>query len=229
FPTSGLIFSGAQKTFTGSDFTLQTTASRTFTVTDGGVSQATSAISVTPAALASFTISGEPASVVAGVAFSTPANDIVVTAFDAFGNQKTNYTGTVAWSSSDVSASFPTSGLIFSGAQKTFTGSDFTLQTTTSQTFTVTDGLVNQPTVAITVTAAAIANFTLTNPAAQEAGVLFSLGVTGAVDAFGNAASGAVTVSFQDAGTHRVPNGESPTLTDITVTDGTGSANQTLD
>jgi hypothetical protein len=78
-------------------------------------------------------------------------------------------------------------------------------------------------------TAGPIATFTLSDPGPeQEAGVSFDLTVTSAVDSFGNPTSGTVTVGFADGQTHQVPNGESPTLSDITVTNGSGSAPQVL-
>ena len=59
-------------------------------------SQAETGISVRAAAAHSFTVSGFPTTVTAGA-----ASQIVVTAYDAFGNVATGYTGTVAFSSSD--------------------------------------------------------------------------------------------------------------------------------
>ncbi len=227
-PTSGLTFSGATKVFSGTGFTLQTTGNQTFTVSDGAATGATGNIAVQPAALDHFTMSGVPGSATAGVAFSSPANDIIVTAFDQFNNQKTNYTGTVTWSSSDLSATLPLSGLTFSGASKTFPGTSFTLRTAGSRTLTVQDGAVSLTSSAVTVSAADIATLTLSNPAAQEAGVGFALSVSGAQDAFGNDASGAVVVSFADIDPHGVPNGETPVLTNISVTGGSGNASQLL-
>ncbi|MFQ5601823.1 MAG: hypothetical protein ACE5HS_00990, partial [bacterium] len=68
----------------------------------------------------------------------------------------------------------------------------------------------------------------MSDPGAQTAGVGFSLSVSDARDSFNNLASGTVTVSFQDGGTHLAPDSTPPTLNAITVTGGSGSATQTL-
>ena len=78
------------------------------------------------------------------------------------------------------------------------------------------------------VSAAAAASFSISNPGTQVAGDGFSLSITGAQDAYGNAVSGTATVAFSDAGAHNSPNSTAPTLTNVTVTNGSGSATQVL-
>ncbi len=186
---------------------------------------------MTPASLGSFTLSGVPGSVQAGQQFPSPGNDITVTAYDVYGNQKTDYTGTVTWSSTDsYPATLPTdNGTGWSNGQKTFSGSSFILYTTPSQTITVTDGAVNQTSSPIIVTPAAINDFSLSIPTGttQTAGISFSLNVTNAHDQYNNLWSGTVIVSPSTGGGSS-PNGISPTFSDIVVTNGTGQANQTL-
>jgi len=162
---NGTGWSGGQKTFGGSGFILYTTPSRTITVQDGAVSQVSGSITVTPAALGSFTLSGVPATIQAGQPFPSPANDIIVTAYDIYNNQKTNYTGTVTWLSSDsYPAILPTdNGTGWSSGQKTFSGSGFTLYTTPSRTITVQDGAVSQVSGSITVTPSILGSFQLAN------------------------------------------------------------------
>lgn len=126
----------------------------------------TSAVTVLPGVLHSFTISGYPASSVAGDAFDSPDNDVVVTAKDIYGNIKTNYLGTVVFTSTDGEADLPLSyefteedaGVV------TFAGSDFTLKTTGNQTITVEDETaeISATTDNIDVTPAALASYSIT-------------------------------------------------------------------
>ena len=113
-------------------------SSVTFTVNDSSAKTGISdSITVNPGALASFTIAGAPASVYAGTAFPSP---VTVTAYDAWDNVKTDYVGTVTWSSS-ASVSLPadyTFGVGEAGAH-IFPGSQFTLFSLGTQTITVTD------------------------------------------------------------------------------------------
>lgn len=81
---------------------------------------------------------------------------------------------------------------------------------------------------AFDVTAATLAGFTLDTPGTQTAGTEFTLSVSNAVDAYENPASGTVQVSFKDQQPHLAPNQIPPTLRDIAVSAGAGSAMQTL-
>ena len=132
----------ADYTFVGGDAgahtfpaTLTTVGSQTITATQGAVTGTTPAITVVPGAVASFTLTGVPASVVSGV----PAS-VTVTAKDAFANIVTGYVGIVHFSSNDPAASLP--------GDYTFTGGDagvhtftngYTLFTTGARTVTASD------------------------------------------------------------------------------------------
>jgi len=142
---------------------------------------------------------------------------------------KTDYGGTVSWSSTDSQADLP-ADYTFSGSSHTFDGGDFVLKTAGSQTITVTDAGagVSKESDAITVSAAAVSDFSLSNPGNQTAGVGFSLSITGAQDQYGNLVSGTAVVAFVGGGSHDSPDGTSPVLQNITVTDGSGSASQIL-
>jgi hypothetical protein len=114
---------------------------------------------VNPDALHHFTITGYPTSVTAGSSFGSSYN-VVVTAYDQYGNVKTNYVGTVTFTSSDPSPGLP-SPTAFTGGDNgahTFAGTLFTLNTvgTGTQTITVTDGAVSVTTNPITVNAAPV-------------------------------------------------------------------------
>ncbi|MCR4440197.1 MAG: hypothetical protein NUW13_14340 [candidate division KSB1 bacterium] len=176
--------------------------------------------------MGSFGLTGVPAAVVAGSAFPS---SVVVTAYDVYGNVKTNYAGSVSWSSSDTQASLPTAGGGFSSGQKSFGGSSFALKTAGAQTVTVTDveAGVSATSAAVTVSPAAVASFTLADPGNQTAGVPFALSISNARDSYGNFVSGVFTLDAV-AGGEAAPDGTAPVLTPITVVAGSGSALQTL-
>ena len=185
------------------------------------------AIDITPAALGSFTMTGYPLNATAGQPFASPDEDVTVTAYDIYDNLKTDYTGPVSWSSTDPSATYPTTGLTFSGASKTFSGSAFTLRTAGNQTITVSDNGVSESSNNITVNTASLNNFTLTAGTTQIAGTGFNLSVSGAVDGQSNPWSGTIVVSVFSGGGDS-PNGDSPILTNISVSNGSGSSTQIL-
>ena len=77
---------------------------------NSGVTGSQTGITVNPAAASVLVITG-PSSVTAGVAFG-----ITVTAYDAYGNVATGYTGTIRFTSTDSTAKLP--------ENYTFTASD---------------------------------------------------------------------------------------------------------
>ena len=146
---------------------------------------ATQSLTVTPGAAASFVVAGFPATT-AGV-----AHNLTVTVKDAFGNVATNYTGTVAFSSSDPLAALP--------ANYTFTSADAgvhtfpaTLKKAGTQSISVRDtaafSVVGTET-GIVVNAAAVTHFLISAPTTVSQGVGFSFTVS-AVDDFGNVNAG---------------------------------------
>ena len=201
--------SGAKYTFVSGDlgvhtfagFTLKTVGSKTITVTDGTRSAVSSGITVVPGAIDHFTFGGLPASVTAGSSF---AGSVTVTAYDSSNNVKTDYVGSVYFTSSDAQAVLP----FTVGAQYTFlssengvhafAGSGFTLKTAPSQTITVRDDVASKSSAsgAITVNFAALDHFTFNNVnSPQVAGTGFSITIT-AQDVYGN-----TVTSYTTAGT----------------------------
>jgi hypothetical protein len=186
----------ASYTFTAADAgshtfsaTLKTAGTQSITVKDAATSTVTGSqtgIAVSAAAaVASIAVSGFPATT-AGVAHS-----FTVTARDAFGNAATGYTGTVAFSSSDVQAGLPAS-YTFTAADagsRTFSAA---LKTAGTQSITVKDA-ANSSLIAsqagIAVTAAAASRFTFSVPSSVIQGVGFKFTVT-VLDAYGNVATG---------------------------------------
>jgi hypothetical protein len=150
---------------------------------------------VNSAAASQLVLSGYPSPTTAGT-----ANNLTVTARDAYGNTATGYTGTVSFSSSDPQAALP--------AAYTFTASDAgvhtfsaTLKTAGSQSLTVSDAAAgfSAGQTGITVTAAAAFQFLISGPTTAQAGVAFNLTLT-VVDAYGNVVTGYTgTVHFSSS------------------------------
>ena len=178
-----------------------------------------------------FTFSGVPSDANAG---SPLSSDIVLTARDVYNNQKTNYTGSVIWFTSDphASAAVPTDdGSGWSAGQKTFSASDFLFYTKGVQHLWVQENgnpSIEDHTGNIDVESGSVSDFTLSCSTPQTAGVSFSLNVSGAVDAWGNSYSGTVNIDVFSGGGNS-PDGDPPTIPGaITVTNGSGAASATL-
>ncbi len=173
--------------------TLKTAGTQYVKATDTTTSSITgtdSGIVVQPAGAASLTVAGFPTPDTAGV-----ANNFTVTAYDAYGNVATGYTGTVAIASSDSKAGLPSSYTFTTGTGKdngthTFSATLKTAGTqylkatdTTTSSITGTDsGIVVQPAGAASLT---VAGF----PTPDTAGVANNFTVT-AYDPYGNVATG---------------------------------------
>ena len=107
--------------------------------TVGSVARNTNLFTVSPSALASFSLSGYPQSTPAGQFF---VDDVIVTAFDAYGNQKTDFNASVTFSSTDTNPEvvLPPETKFTSQASRRFIGSLFKLMTLGTQTITVESG-----------------------------------------------------------------------------------------
>jgi len=168
--------------------TLETAGTQTITATDTVTASLTateSNIAVKPAAASTLKVTGFPASDMAGA-----AGNVVVTAYDAYGNVATGYTGTVSLTSSDPHAVLPSS-LIFPGTTGTQAFA-VTLETAGAQSITATDTVTSSITGAesgITVQAAAAKTLTIGFPTSDTAGAAGNV-VVMAHDAYGNVATG---------------------------------------
>jgi hypothetical protein len=167
----------------------------TISTTGGSKSGTSTSFTVSPGTLASFTITGYSTSVIAGNSFG--GSNVVVTAYDAYGNVATNYVGSVYFTSTDSQAVLPytsSSKYTFVSGDSgvhTFAGAGFTLKTVGSgtQTITVTDGTHSATSNPITVSAASFAGFTLAGYSTSvTAGTNFGSSnvVVTAIDAYGN-------------------------------------------
>ena len=207
--------------------TLVKTGSVILKATGGAYIDATNAFTVQPGAPGGLAVTNCPASITAGHTFPSPANDPVVTASDLFGNLATNYTGTITFSGPETVPG-PYTFVLGDAGQKSFSGDNFAFETSGWQNVTVTDAAnsltgVSSP---INVLSNDIASFTISAPANVTAGVSFTAIITNALDQYGNNASGVITVSL--IGNSISPNGDSPVINNITISDGTGSASQML-
>jgi ELWxxDGT repeat protein len=181
----------ADYTFTAADngahtfsATFKTAGGQSITVGDTilpGVTGTQAGITVRPAAASRFTVAGFPSPITAGVAGS-----LTVTAWDAYGNKATGYSGTVRFTSSDGQAVRP-GNYTFTAADGGMHSFGAILKTAGNQSLTVMDSA----NVALTgvqpvwVTAAAARRLLLVAPAGVKSGVKFSLTVT-VLDAYGN-------------------------------------------
>jgi hypothetical protein len=137
----------------------------------------------------------------AGASFSC-----TVTAFDAYGNVATGYTGTVHFTNTDGQATVILNSTLVSGVGM-FTA---TMKTAGNQTLTATDTVTVSITgnTTVSVNAARAAHYAISAPASDVSGTSFNVTVT-AIDAYGNVVtgySGAVHFSSSDAQATLPPN-----------------------
>jgi hypothetical protein len=193
--------------------TLYTAGSQTVTATDTANSAltATANVTVNPAAASSFVVTANPTTVTAG-----GNTALTVTAYDAYGNVATGYSGTIHFTSSDGQAALPADATLTNGTG-TFT---VTLYTAGSQTVTVTDAANSSLTATanVTVNPAAASHLVLTFPSTVVRDQLYDLTVT-AYDVYGNVATGySGTVHFTSSDSN--PNVVLPADYTFTAADG---------
>ncbi len=196
------------------------------TATTGGFADSSGVLTVEASDLDRFAMTGYPASVQAGQVFPIP---IALTAYDVNDNIIYDLADSIYFFSSDDSAAFTYDSdnwLDIDTGQVSIPGNNFTLKLAGSQTITVTNGTQSTTSSSITVSSTLIDDFSFSAVGDQTAGVSFNLSVTGAVDQYGNPASGNVIVDDVVGGNS--PDGDPPVLNNITVTNGSGQAGQLL-
>jgi len=115
-------------------------------VSSEGLESSEKSLTVTPADLREFRITGYPNSSTVGQNFGN--NDVIVTAYDAYGNPKTDYTGSIYFISTDPQAILPCNEsnkytfTVEDKGQRKFNGSGFTLRASGNQRIIVTDGKI---------------------------------------------------------------------------------------
>jgi hypothetical protein len=175
--------------------TLDTAGNQAVSVADVAQGVATStAVAVTPAAVASFKVASVAASV-AGQVFS-----VTVTAQDAYGNTVTGYRGAVHFTSSDAQAGLPADYTFQPGDAGAHSFS-VTLKTAGNQTISLAD--TGAPTVkgsaGVTVTAAPATQVVILAPSSVTHGMAFNFTVE-VLDAYGNLATGYTgTIGFSSS------------------------------
>ena len=218
----------------GSGTAFQTLTNVTPTVLKGTVSgavAATDTITVSPGYLGRFEMSGYPDSAVAGVSFPDPG--ISVTAFDLFGNIKTNYSDSVYFTSTDTLAVLPYiqsskyKYVVADSGSHTFAGAGFTLFTAGNPQISITDGTVFENSGPIHVSAGSINSFIVFAPGSVTAGIPFAISAIDCRDTWSNLATGTINV-IDSVGGGNSPDGSPPIFNAIRVSNGSGASNQTL-
>jgi hypothetical protein len=202
---AGAVLEG-DHTFTAADAgryafaaTLVTAGTQSITATDTATASITgtqSGIVVTPAAAASFVVTTDQPTYTAGDTIT-----LTVTAYDAFGNIATGYSGTVTFSSSDPQAALPGNSTLTNGTG-TFTANLYTAGTQTiTATDTVTSAITGTATVTINPAAAtSLAVFGYPSPTERMVPHDFTVA---ALDPYGNVATGYTgTVTFSSDEDH---------------------------
>ena len=168
--TDGQAVLGADNTLTSGvgSFAVTFAGSQTVTATGSiGAITGSQSVTISPAAIDHFVVSA-PASATAGSPIT-----VIVTAKDAYGNTKTNYTGTIHFTSSDGAAVLPANYtfLVGDAGAHTFT-SEVTLKTAGVQTVSVNDTVTTAAigtSSDITVNPAALASITVSPSSASIA------------------------------------------------------------
>jgi hypothetical protein len=189
-------------------------------------------ISIIPAAASSIEVTGITDPVTAGM-----ASDVTLTARDQYGNIATSYTGTIAFSSTDIQATLPADYTFLPGDAGVKTlSSALILRTAGEQSVTATD--TTTPTITgsqinITVTAGTPTSFNVTTSGGgiETAGVSFDV-VLAALDDYGNIATGyngaAVNITFSSSATASpdltLPIIPTPQILDFSTMPGTATA-----
>jgi hypothetical protein len=174
-------------------------------------------VTVIPAAAATLRLTALPGAVTAGTGVT-----LTVTAYDAYGNVATGYTGTVHFTSSDGQAVLPADATLTNGTG-TFSA---TLETAGTQSLTAADAAnpaLTATETGIAVSPAAASTFQVAGfPSAVTAGTAATFTVT-ALDAYGNVATGYTgTVHFTSSDAQAV------LPADATLAGGTGTFTATL-
>jgi hypothetical protein len=185
----------ADYTFTAADagvhtlsVTLKTAGIEGITVQDvqNGFTRTVGGINVSAAAASKFVISNFPSSTTAGVSGS-----LTVTAYDAYGNIATGYTGTVHFTSSDLQAVLPPD-YTFSASDNgvhTFSASLCTAGTQLLKATDTVNPTLTASQTGISVVAGAVSKFVVSGYPATTAGTSHNFTVT-AMDAYGNVVTG---------------------------------------
>ncbi len=192
--------------------TLKTAGSQTITATDtvtASITGTSTSVTVSPGPTSLFSVT-TAASPTAGTSFS-----FTVTAFDAFNNTATSYSGTVKFTSTDTQAALPPPSKLTNGSMTFQT----TLKTSGNQMITATDTVMASITgsLSIAISAGPVTHLSVSAPPNAVADDAFDVTVS-ALDAFDNiATSYSGTIQFKSTDQHAdlppvstLPNGFGP-------------------
>lgn len=195
----------------------------------GGLIDSSDQLFVVAGDLYTFNMTGFPDTITAG---ETLPNSIYVEAKDFYSNRVRSYLGDVWFESSDTAAELLNDSLnkyIFQEADqgdKVFGDTAFIFNTAGMRTIKVTNGLISSPLKYIIVEAGLTTAVQYSIPDTVIAGQPFSINISGMSDISGNLLSGFVNVVLEGNGT--APDGSLPIINSVYVSDGSGSASQTL-
>ncbi|MEZ5359406.1 MAG: hypothetical protein R3F48_11335 [Candidatus Zixiibacteriota bacterium] len=158
-------------------------------------------------------------------------NDVDVSVYDGFENKKTDFTGSVWFTTDDEQAEVPYdegNPYRFTAEDqggRVFSGDEFIFQTAGPRVLSVlSDDGLTATAGGIFVTTEGEISFIVNAPEVVYAGDDFTIEILDAVDNHGNPFTGIISVT----GGETSPNGTEPDISDIFVANGTGSAEFTL-
>jgi hypothetical protein len=207
--------------------TLYDAQTTTLRATDGSITGATANFTVNAKSTTKLFGVSVPAGIVAGKEFNA-----TLTAEDEYGNLTIGYTGSHSISFSGPAKSpnnkspVYDSSISFSSGKASASTTLYDAQTTMLKA-SASSGAIEGESESFTVASASPSSLSVSTPAAQTAGVAFSLSITAAKDAYGNLVGGTQTLSF--TGPSSAPDGTAPSYPpSATFTAGEAKATVTL-
>ncbi|MBU1078520.1 MAG: hypothetical protein KKH98_14575, partial [Spirochaetes bacterium] len=204
-------------------------------INNPSITNVTSPITIFPAQVNQIALNGGPTVCTAGARWNNQSS-VTVAAFDLYQNIKSDYTNAVYFTSTDPTAVLPYTNQapyvfqLSDNGLKVFDGTNFTLKRAGSRRIRVIDtntGLFdNSDSIQVDPGFASTFNIVLNNTI-QVAGQPFILGITNAKDSFGNLANSIMKITNISGG-GASPGGNYPIYNNITVLNGSGSAQETL-
>lgn len=217
---AGVVFDG--------DFQAQHVGASRITASYQSLSDTSGLVYVLPGTFAYFGFTGGADSAVAGVAWKDGDEDVVITAFDLFGNIDYEFEGQVYFSSSDPLAQLPYDQVspltILESDQglKVVSGSEFKFFTAGRQQLNlVMNGTVQKVISPIAIRPAGIDQFDISIQSTTIAGDDLGVSISNAVDEWGNAITGLASVIA--VGNAAAPSGALPSLPAFSIVDGVGN------
>jgi hypothetical protein len=221
-------------TIVDGDFQARFTGASRIVASYGEFADTSKNVYVLPGVFAYFGFTGGPDMAIAGVGWSDEGSDVVVTAYDIFGNVNDEFSGEIYFQASDVLAELPFTAasqyrfLPSDLGRHTFRGSTFRFFTAgRHDLFLMKNGVVQQTLRSISVQPGTVSSFSVSTPETVTAGASFMVTITDAIDSWRNTVSSRVDLSLA-SGSGIAPSGGLPSLPSFLVTGGSGSASTIL-